>query len=299
MSLHKSKATLQALRDVLSAPLTSHLDDGQLAEIATAEVAGESLEANFPNETAHLETCVSCAEAYGELFALMQKALEGMADLAEATSPQQGFTNLLTQKLRQRLGDLPGLPDVSQTLARILPGYFPHAPTEMDFNETLLKRLPSLPDLSPERLLATLRELRRALGFYLEGMANTLWGTPARLASETVKSWVNLHLTLVPQPVVPILGETKTTSPDWTLAGTRAGQPLPLNVTLRAHRLSPLTCRVEVIVDRPGLFDPSGRPIELHYAGQNISAQTDATGLAVFDPVPIAALPELEIRFQS
>ncbi|MCB9134677.1 MAG: hypothetical protein H6636_04570 [Anaerolineales bacterium] len=299
MSSHKSHPALHALRETLSAPSTEHLNDGQLAELATAEAAGESLESAYPQETAHLETCVACAEAYTELIMLMEQALEGMAAAPEPISPPQGYTTLLLQKLRQRLGDLPGLFDLAQTLTATLPSYFPHAPAETDFNAALLQQLPALPDLAPETLLTTLRETRRALAFYLEGLANTLWGTPARLASETVQAWVNLHLTLTPQPVMPILGETKTTSPDWILAGTRAGHPLPLNITLRARRLSPLACRVEVSVDRPGLLDPSGRTVELHYAGQNLVTRTDATGLAIFYPVPIAVLPELALRFQS
>lgn len=299
MSFHKAHASLHALREALTAPLTEHLKDGQLAELATAEAAGEALETAYPQETAHLETCVACAEAYTELFMLMEQALEGMAASAETVSPQQGYAALLLRKLRQRVGDHSGLSDMAQTLAHLLPRYFPHPPAETDFNAPLLQHLPALPDLSSETLLTTLRENRRALTFYLEGLANTLWGTPAHLTAETVQAWVNLKLTLTPQPVVPILGETKTTTPDWTLAGTRAGHPLPLNVTLRVQRLSPLACRVEVALDRPGLLDPSGRKVELHFAGESLTTQTDSHGLAIFDPVPIAALPELEIRFQS
>ncbi len=298
MSTRKQDHPLQALHHALTTFAPQHLDDAQLAELATTEATGENLETRYPEETAHLETCAACATSYAELLELTLTAFEGMAALPAPVSPREGYTAHLLQKLRTRFGNVTEWSDLAQTLADALPRHFPYTPTEADFTERFLGQLPTHPALPLAHLSALLRDDLRALTLYLHGLAETLWGTPTRLATENLKSWVKLQLTLTPQPVVPILGETKITSSDWTLIKTRAGQPLPLNVTLHAQRLSPLACRVEVSLDRPGLTNPSGRGVELRYSAQTLTAQTDPDGRVRFEPIPIAALPDLEIRFQ-
>ena len=84
---------------------------------------------------------------------------------------------------------------------------------------------------------------------------------------------------------------------EWQLLSQRVGQPVPVNITAWAERISPLACKICVRIDRPGLPDAAGRAVQLHYAGQARSAHTDSAGIAHFEPVPIAAVPEVEIRF--
>lgn len=74
------------LRQALTKPLGSHLNEAVLAEIATAEVAGEDVETLFANELAHLEMCVHCAEGYAALVALMETAVSEMTLRAEEIS---------------------------------------------------------------------------------------------------------------------------------------------------------------------------------------------------------------------
>jgi hypothetical protein len=292
----RRNAPLSQLRQTLTTPPAPHLDDAQLAELATAEALGEPLETLYPQEIFHLETCVRCAEAYADLLELTLPAFEAMT---ASVSPREGYLALLLRELRARLGNLPGLPEFAQTLTHALPQHFPTAPTAADFTDTFLKQLPLPPNLPPAPLLALLRDNLRALTLYLQGTADALWGTPAHPALENVKPWGKLHLTLTPAPIIPTLADTRPAGDTWTLARTRTESPLPLNLTLHAQRLSPLACRLEIVLDRPGLFDPAGRTVELHYAGQTLTAQTDPHGRATFTPIPIAALPELEIRFQT
>ncbi|MEM7117611.1 MAG: hypothetical protein AAF614_34585 [Chloroflexota bacterium] len=88
---------LDQLRQALSEPLGPHLDDEVLAEMATAEAAGEDIEVLFAQELIHLEQCVQCAEAYAELVELMETAVSAMA-LPAVVPPEVAQANALWQR---------------------------------------------------------------------------------------------------------------------------------------------------------------------------------------------------------
>jgi len=306
MSTRKNNLGLENLRRALTASQTQHLDDAQLSELATADTAGEALETRFPQETAHLETCVPCAEAYAELVEMTLAAFEGMAEAAAAVSPLDVYTALLQRAVQTQTRETPTLARVVRQIANALPAHFPRAPaTAGDIRPETITALAgqaqSPADLTPELLIALTQAVRQnlaALSLYLSGVAGSIWGRAVEVKSEVTGMWGNLRLGLAPRLAQPILGEADSVGDEWALTIARMGRPLPVNVTLQAERLSPLACRVIVRADRPGLPDAAGRVVELHFAGQTLIEQTDAGGVARFEPVPIAALENLKIRFQ-
>ncbi len=58
---------LDELRRLLTEPPGEHLSDETLAEIVTAELAGEDVDTRFAEQIRHLESCERCAEAYSAL----------------------------------------------------------------------------------------------------------------------------------------------------------------------------------------------------------------------------------------
>jgi hypothetical protein len=54
-----------------------------LSRIADAEIAGESVDNLFSRELEHMEQCERCAEAYSELFVVLETAVEAFGQTAE------------------------------------------------------------------------------------------------------------------------------------------------------------------------------------------------------------------------
>lgn len=86
-----SKGGLAALQQALTEPPGQHLDDEMLAEIASAEVAGENIDRAYDAQMQHIEACVKCAETYASLVEGMLVATAGMAEVANALTPREAL----------------------------------------------------------------------------------------------------------------------------------------------------------------------------------------------------------------
>jgi hypothetical protein len=89
---------LDELRQLLSGLAGEHLADETLAEIVTAEIAGESVEQLYASELRHLESCMLCAEAYGRLVEITLAADE-LAAVTDAGAAAEGVESLWGQPL--------------------------------------------------------------------------------------------------------------------------------------------------------------------------------------------------------
>lgn len=292
--------SLHNLRRALEREPRRHLSDDLLAEMTSAELAGEDLAQAYPLETAHLESCLPCAEAYAELMEMALAAFDEMAAAAANVPPLEAYAALLQAALPPQARASADLPEAARRLAGGLPTLFtqpPAAPEDIR-PETIAAAAPTLSSDLLHAFTHAIRQNLAALSLYLRGAAGSAWGRAVQAASGTAGGWGTLRLQPAPLLVQPILGEAESTEDEWELASVRVGQPIPINVTLRAERLAPLACRVVVRADRPGLATPTGRAVELHFAGATLTAHTDAGGVARFEPVPIPALPHLEIRLK-
>lgn len=75
---------LDELRRLLTEPPGEHLSDETLAEIVTAELAGEDVDNLFADHIRHLESCERCAEAYSALMEAILAADDEPATMLEA-----------------------------------------------------------------------------------------------------------------------------------------------------------------------------------------------------------------------
>lgn len=290
-----------ALQTALTGPPDDHLDDQTLAELATVEAAGEDIEQTHPAETAHLEICLPCAEAYAELIEITLAAFEEMSAAAQAVPPAEVFAALLLDEARPRVEEPGGLETLARRLVEELPAHLTRLPAQDELLDTLRQIARRGPPPAPGHLRALAQaavEQFSAFALYLQSAARAAWGATLNVAAAATAPWETLRLQPAAPRAVPILAAEEAPDDEWLIARTRQGTPLPLNLTLRARRLTPLACRLEIRLDRPGLADASGREVRLTYAGQTLTAFTDTSGVAAFEPLPIAALPHLEVHFR-
>jgi hypothetical protein len=145
----------------------------------------------------------------------------------------------------------------------------------------------------------SVRQNLTALCIYLENVANSIWGHAVRVTQEITGNMQTLTLSLDSKLRDAPINEVDINDGEWSLMKLQVEDKLPLNVTAWAKRLSPLACSVLVQVDRPGLEVVAGRILELTYADRTLTSNTDDAGIAHFEPVPIAAVPSVIIRFIS
>jgi hypothetical protein len=284
---------LDHLRRLLVEP-GPHLDDESLAAIATAEAAGEDVAARFAAELAHVESCVACADSYAALVELMQAAIADMAEVATAPTPEEAFI----ASLSAAAGPAVPRPYVAGLVAS-LPLLLVEPPADAAAAEQAVAHILSQAD-SPANatIVAALARAMRAtwpaLVGYLRRQVDAVWGEAVTVVRSAAGPWHALELRLKPAEQ-PLLG-VKEPGPEWSLFSQRVGEPLSLRIDAQATRSGPLACRLSVRADRPGLANPAGRRVELLWPGHQSQALTDETGIATFDAVPIAALPQATIR---
>ena len=302
-----SKRGLSALHEALTGPLGDHLDDEVIAELATAEAAGEDIEARYPSQVKHIEHCTQCAQAYSELVELMLLAVGGMAAAASAVQPVETYAAFLLKDLDAQIPPFPKLAEFVHSLALKLPTLFvklPISQADIDFDSLTTLVTKADPSISDTTSLTTAitQSIQRnlsALSIYLEGVANSLWGRSIQVRQQIADDWQNLFLSLGPQYREATLGEFDAADSEWPLMQLHSGHGLPFQVSAWAERISPVACKVYVQIDRPGLVNVAGRIIEISYDEQTLSSQSDKSGTAVFEPMPIAAVPQAIVRFRS
>jgi len=296
---------LSGLSEALRWPLGPHLAEETIAELASAEAAGEDIDRLYPSAVAHVESCLPCAEAYGELAVMMLAAIDDMAAAAARVKPQEVLASILLADVEARAFPSAQIPELVRAVVENLPPLFAALPASAaDISAAAIAAV--IEKVSPPveaahiapALTGSLRRHLAALSLFLTNLADSVWGSVVEVKTGLEEAWQVLRFQPGPEPAVPTMGE-RAAGPDWQLTSQQVGHPIPFNVTARAERTSPLACRVTVSVDRPGLPDPSGRLVQLHYADQTLRAKTDLAGMARFESVPIAVLPESEIRFQS
>jgi hypothetical protein len=271
-----SKHKITALRQALSGPPGPHLDQQRLAELATAEVAGQLVEQRYQAALAHLEHCLTCAEAYSELVTLALTATEQMASAAAAVPPEAVYAAYL----QQAASDAP--PQVIASLVAQLPLRFTAAPTSSaGVSQEWVQAAVPQPTWA-NRLLQAIGHDLPALRLYLEQAAAAAWQQAADLRLDVNGRLLPLHLVSS-----PLLREERVT---WYTAGE--------SIQVEVARLSPLACRLTVRL-RPAAAAPlAGRSVTIRTPQESQTAETDGQGVAHFEPVAIAALPQLTIRIQ-
>jgi hypothetical protein len=231
----------------------------------------------------------------------------GMAATASAVQPVETYTAFLLQDMEAQIPSFPKSAEFVHSLASKLPTLFVKLPTsqaDIDFDRltTLVTETdPSICDTTSltTAITQSIQRNLSALSIYLEGVANSLWGRSIRVRQQIADDWQNLFLSLGPQYREATLGGFDVVDSEWPLMQLHSGHGLPLQVSAWAERISPIACKVYIQIDRPGLVDVAGRIIEISYNEQTLSSQSDESGTAVFEPVPIAAVPQVIVRFRS
>lgn len=273
------------LNQALRQPPSPHLSNELLAEIATAEAAGENVAKSYPAQVAHLESCVRCSQEYGALLELLTEAISDMG--AAVWQPAAAFSELL-------LTQLPAEPEWAKVIAQFveqLPTHFADVPAGVTPNalEPLLNH-PSQATV----LAQTLNHNLAALASYLSGRANAVWQGVLKAKTELSGRWSTIQLQFSPPTAMATLSAEET-GPTKRLFSQRAGQPIPFIINGQVEQTSPLACQLQVRIDRPGIVNLSGRSVQIRYGSHHHQTLTDPAGTAHFGPIPIAALPELVI----
>jgi hypothetical protein len=275
-----SKQKIKALRQALGGPPGPHLDQELLAEVATAEVAGEPVETQYAAALAHLEHCLTCAEAYSELVTMALTAAEGMASAAMAVPAEAVYAALL----QQAAADTPA-PIVAAVVAQ-LPLHFTAAPdSAADISEEWVQAAVSPHPTAAtwvDRLLPAIRQQLPALRLYLEQAGAAAW--------EQIKDW-QIEVNGRPLPL------------QLALPSSLREEHLPYttgqSITVELTRLSPLAGRLTVRLypgDTQETAAVFGRVIALDMPHGSQTITTNEHGLAHFEPIPIPALPHIKIR---
>lgn len=277
------------LGQALRRPPTPHLNDERMAEIATAEAAGEDIAQGYPAEVAHLESCVACSEMYGALLEMLDGAV---ADMGFAVwQSAASFSDLL-------LAQLPAQPEWAAVVERVveqLPIYFGDVPAGIA-PETLA---PLVPQPSQAIILAqTLNHNLAALANHLSGRAIAVWQGVWKVKTELSGRWSTIHLQLTSPPAIATLNAGQTGNKK-RLFSQRVGYPIPFTINGQVEKISPFACQLQVRIDRPGIEELSGRSVEIRYGQAQHQNLTDLTGTAHFGPIPIAALPYLVVRIDT
>jgi hypothetical protein len=295
---------LNDLRQAL-VELGSHLDSASLAEMATAEAAGEDVQQLYPVPLQHVEHCQECAEAYYELAEMMLMAVAAMSLTATAVSPAAVYESILLRELAGQKLPWPSLPQLVRRLVATLPQIVDKAPEMTAVTPELILSALKNEAIAGESVTplvtALVQAVRRhltAFTLFLNTMAETTWGHAVRVAIEAYDDRHALQLMPAPAARAPLLS-SRQTGPEWRLLNQTIATPLPLQVEVQAARLSPLACTLSVRVDRPGLMLVEGRDIEISYQDRLLRQQTDKNGIALFSPVPIAALPHLTLSIRN
>jgi hypothetical protein len=279
---------LDELHRLLANPVTTHLTDDNLAEMAAAEAAGEDVDVCYPDEMAHLAQCSHCATEYGELVAFSLAALGDMAAAAQAVTPEEVLLALLQKELAE-----PVALDAAEIVAA-LPLLFATPPATPEAFDASLAGT-SLLQKSPALIAAARRNLA-ALTAFLVGKATTIWGQAVDVRVKTAVATQGYQLQLQPalKTAVSILSSAEK-GREWRLLSRRVGHPVSWQVSARVLAQSATAGTLKIQADRPGLADASGRLITISYGERSVTAVTDATGTATFADVPIAALPILMV----
>lgn len=276
---------LSELRRLLSKPTATHLSEERLAEMVTAEITGEDIEKLFKAELYHVEGCVRCAEGYSQLYVMMEQTLGEMSAAAAQISPAEVYTHLLLQKLGGATLGAEEKQAVEQWVGH-LPFFLVELPAEVAPTWQL-----NLPEQLFAKVKQTISSQLGTLALYLRGVAEQSWGQALKVAVVTGGE--------DKQGIQFSPGQTLAVS---TLSGDKPGKKWELLerqvglflVKIEAEQVSDLACEVRVRVDRPGLKDAAGRPVQIIYGGQQATAVTNAWGVATFTQIPIASLPLLQ-----
>jgi hypothetical protein len=305
-----------ALYQALTGPPGSHLDDETLALLAHAEAVDPGwagVEQLDSAAFAHLETCLACAERYGNLVEMMLDAVADLAAAPAVISPAEVYTSLLLDDLTPVATGVATGADLAQLAPAVagvvasLPLFFTTLPAEPadippDLIETIVRQ--SSPTAAPiETEVAALADAIRqnvaTLALYLLGQASAVWQRTVTVAGSSVQDqWHQLQLALAPARVVPVLSGEEIGEERLVLS-RRIAAAVPFQVAMKASRLTPLSCQLAIQVDRPGLKDPSGRPVQIAYGDQRRTTTTNRMGTAHFEAVPVAALADFTIRVQE
>lgn len=286
---------LASLRRILTAKDAPPIDDTLLAEIASAEAAGEDVEALYALELQQIEASLPLAEAYAELVAMMETAVSQMAAAAAAVSPQDVYVHLLQRQLAAQMdaGIIlePHLRALAAELAQNMTG-LPH--TAVDIPEPLLHAAAGqLPAALRPPLIAVIRENVATLALYLRGHAAALWMRAFTVTPDQKQGAPFLQFGLAPASV-PVMSGAET-GQRRVLFNQRVGRPLAQNVTVEVEQTSALACTLRVQRVRPGLMDAANQVVQVTYGAVLQTAVTDATGAAHINDIPISALPTLAI----
>lgn len=280
---------LATLYQALTQTTDLHLSDEILAEMVTAELANESLPDMYPMELTHLETCVTCASAYQELFQSTLAVITDMGEVAQQVAPLDVLSHLLTRQLStERINIRQLIENLSFLLST--------APEEIT-EELVLRAVGS--QTNKDQIATITKALRYhlpAFTLYLNSLANSLWGQLITISATANQQWRNLTLTLAPKRQVALLSSPEL-GQTWQLFRQPLGSP-PLMVEAWATRLSSLACELTIRADRPGLRQVAGRAIHIIYPGQTHTLYTDTTGQVYLSAIPIAALSHLTVRVE-
>lgn len=290
---------LLILGHLLTDQSSSHLNNERLAEIVTAEVAGEDVAALYADDMQHIESCLFCAEAYSNLALMVQTAVIEMSTAAETITPQEVYTTLLLQDTAS--WSSPQLLQIIQELISRFPLIFAQAPASpTEISQSTIQKLLDPVIAIPADLVSAITEVvqRRlaALSLYLIGVAQHTWGQNLDIKVETSPFGHLIHFQPGPKLVIPTLSGQEA-SHRWPLLSRRIGSPVPYHLEARAERVSDLACQLVVRIDRPGLRHTAGRQVEIRYSGVQETAVTNTQGIVTFLNVPIAAITQIEILF--
>lgn len=296
------KNNLAHLKLSLSQPDRRHLTDETLAEMASREASGEDISLFYADHFQHIETCITCAEAYSELVEMMLSATAEMAGAAAEISPVQVYTKIIYDEIRATDMDRSELFETIQMMVRDLPTRLTNLPVvatdlpleaSLESSEKLGKESPL-----PRLVFQAMQKNLAALELYLTGAANAIWGKSLKVKSRIVETWQSLQFNLATQPAITTL-EGNEIGNHWTLISLPIKSTIPLKIKIQAKRISSFACELSVQIDRPGLQDASGRVVQVEYQQHILLAETNSMGIACLGPIPIGAIPTLEVRIAS
>lgn len=301
-----SKRGMSALYQALYSVPGAHLSDEKLAQVVGAEASGEDVESLFSVELEHIETCLQCAQAYHELATMMQATIGDMTTTAAAVNPIDVYVKLLLSNMEELVASQPALPQLVREVAASLPLGFTTLPSDAsevppELVETAAQRTMPTEEIQAEIVAAIVRVIQQnisILAAFLSGQASAVWRRTLTVGRTSVQdNWYMFQLAPAPQ-TVPVLAGAEI-GEERVLLSQNIPAAIPLQVEARADRLSPLTCRLVVRVDRPGLTIPAGRIVRISYGDRQDMAETDDSGTAYFASIPIAALSDLTISVQD
>lgn len=293
---------LAALYRALKEPTGPHLDDEALAAIIDAELAGENVSLLFTNEIEHVETCEQCALAYSNLLVTMQEVMGDMALAAEAITPVEAYAAFLQTEIQKKTGQLSLLPELVNYLAGVLARQLTTVPVgrlPVKVPTGLIRQSPFAASLTADavkNISATIVKNTAALSTFLTGQAAVIWNKPFLVTAELVDSKYRLTL----NGSTAHIGEPKIAREvgNERLLTHLAIPDSPLQLEARLFRERSLTCRLTIQLRGTKESALAGHKIQVHYHPIEKSAETDTTGTAHFNDIPIAALPELKITVE-